>query len=78
MTILVFVLALWLPLVTLAKVTSAIILIVFALVNLTLLVIRIRESRTEEGVALGAKELLPVIGLLTCVAFLVFQGAAIC
>lgn len=78
MTILVFVLALWWPLGTLAKLTSAIILVVFALVNLTLIVIRLREARSDLGPALRTRDVLPVIGLVACIAFLLFQAAAIC
>ena len=76
--LIVFTLALWLPLDTLAKVTSAIILVVFGLVNLALIVIRMREIRSEDDLPLRASDVLPVIGLLACAAFLVFQASAIC
>jgi APA family basic amino acid/polyamine antiporter len=77
MAILVLALALWLPLGTLAKITSAIILVVFAMVNLTLIVLRVRESRSTLGPSLGVRDVLPVIGLFACAAFLAFQGSEV-
>lgn len=76
--VIIFALALWLPLDTLAKVTSAIILLVFAMVNLALIVIRLREARSGDDMPLRVRDVLPVIGLLACLTFLVFQAAAIC
>jgi len=67
--------ALWLPLTTLARVTSAIILVVFALVNASLFVIRVRESRSSDGDRLRYRDAIPVLGVLACLAFLVFQAS---
>ena len=70
-TLAVLVLALWLPLVTLAKATSFIMLIAFSLINLSLVRIKRREPRT------GGKFIAPVwvpwAGLLTCGSFVLFQ-----
>ncbi len=60
--------ALWLPITTLAKTTSSLILIVFSLVNLSLLVLNYREKNTG---AMG--KLIPAIGAFLCVSFLAFQ-----
>lgn len=60
--------ALWLPVSTLAKTTSSLILVVFTLVNLSLLVLNCREKRT--GVI---NKLIPAIGTCLCICFLAFQ-----
>lgn len=60
--------ALWLPITTLAKTTSSLILIVFALVNLSLLVLNYREKNTG---AMG--KLIPATGAFLCISFLAFQ-----
>ncbi|MDA8963069.1 amino acid permease [Pseudomonadales bacterium] len=64
----VWVLALGFPLVTLAKATSFIIITVFALVNLSLLVIRYREKPYRLF-----ELLLPLTGALLCLGLLVLQ-----
>jgi amino acid transporter len=72
--IMVLIPALLLPIETLAKITSSILLIVFALVNLALLVIKQRErgddkkDLTEPHVRYPA--LIPVIGFMLCLALL--------
>jgi amino acid transporter len=65
---LVVIFALWLPITTLAKTTSSLILVVFTLVNLSLLVLNCREKNW------GIPGLLaPTIGALLCISFLGFQ-----
>ena len=60
--------ALWLPITILAKTTTSLILVVFALVNLSLLVLNYREKNA--GV-MG--KLIPAIGAFLCISFLAFQ-----
>lgn len=67
----VLVLALWLPLVTLAKATSFIILIVFALVNLALVLVKRRVPKPA-GVRIFPLW-VPAAGFLTCTGFVLFQ-----
>jgi amino acid transporter len=70
-TLVVLILALWLPLVTLAKATSFIILVVFALINLALVRIKRREPRPN-----GIKVYpvwIPVAGFVSTTAFVLFQ-----
>ena len=88
-TALVLVLALWLPLVTLAKATSFIILIVFAIVNLALARIKFRSPTTPwmEEVELrrewqsrpqGVRVYplwVPIAGFITTTALVLFQTA---
>ncbi len=71
MTAIVLVLALWFPLVGLAQATSFIILLVFALVNLSLFIIKVRDPRPR-GVWLYPIW-IPVIGFLLCSCFVVFR-----
>ena len=72
MTAVVLILALWFPLVTLAQATSSIILVIFTLVNLALVVIKLRASEPPEG-APNYPLALPVIGLLTSGGFFLFH-----
>lgn len=68
---LVLVLALWLPLVTLAKITSFVILIVFALINLSLARVKRRNPRPS-----GLKiypAWIPIAGFLATSGLLLFQ-----
>lgn len=67
----VLVLALWLPLVTLAKATSFIILIVFALVNLALVFVK-RCAPVPAGVRVFPLW-VPAAGFLSCTGFVLFQ-----
>jgi len=60
--------ALWLPITTLAKTTSSLILVVFALVNLSLLVLNCREN--VKGIT---GKLIPAIGTCLCISFLAFH-----
>lgn len=70
-TAMVPVLAPWLPLVTLAKATSFIILIVFALVHLALVLVKRRAPRPA-GVRVFPIG-VPAAGFLTCTGFVLFQ-----
>jgi amino acid transporter len=72
-TITVLVLALWLPIVALAKATSTVLLAVYAVVNLSLLVVRWRgDPRQPAGPRFPLA--FPVIGLFTCIGFLLFHA----
>jgi amino acid transporter len=70
-TLIVLALALWLPLVTLAKATSFIIMIVFALVNLSLVRIKRRDPKPA-GIRVYPVW-IPVAGFLTATGFVLFQ-----
>ena len=71
MTSMMLVLALWLPLVTLAKLSSLITLSVFALVNLSLWRIKGREPQPDE--VPNIPRWLPMCGFLFSVLFILFQ-----
>ncbi|MCG6952705.1 MAG: APC family permease [Betaproteobacteria bacterium] len=71
MAVAVLLLALWLPLVTLAKATSAILLAVFTLVNLALVRIK-RRAPAPEG-ALALPLWVPVVALILTLAILGFE-----
>lgn len=63
--------ALWLPLITLAKIASFVMLIIFAMVNCSLILIKIRAPKPK-----GIKTfpfLVPVLGALLCVTILLWQ-----
>jgi amino acid transporter len=70
----VLVLALWLPLVTLAKSTSFLVLIVFSLVNLSLLRIKWRDPHPE-GLRV-VPQWIPAGGIITSLGLLLFQLTA--
>lgn len=70
-TAIVLCLALWLPLVTLAKATSFIILVVFALINLSL--VRIKRRHPRPAGIRSYPAWIPVAGFLTATAFVLFQ-----
>lgn len=74
MTLGVLLLALWLPLVTLAKATSFILLAVFTLVNLAL--IRIQRHAPAPADVLRVPRWVPVVALALTLAILVFQALA--
>ena len=67
-------LALWLPLVTLAKSTSFLVLIVFSLVNLSLLRIKRRDPHPE-GLRV-IPQWIPAGGIITSLGLLLFQLTA--
>lgn len=68
----ILVFALWLPLLVLAQVTSFITLFVFGLVNLSLLVIKIRQPHVDGGVHYPLW--IPLLGLLISIGFIVMQA----
>ncbi len=68
---LILVMALWLPLLTLAEITSLITLTVFSMVNLSLWRVKRREPRPAGVMAFPAW--LPVAGFFCSVSFIVFQ-----
>jgi len=74
----VLILALWLPLETLAKITSFIILLVFALVNLSLWVIKGREKEIatadKERHEVRYPRWVPLVGFLLCISFILVQS----
>lgn len=69
--------ALAFPIETLARITSAIILVVFSLVNLALLVIKRRDPGAGEDVSSEEEvrypALIPLIGFVLCLLFLLVQ-----
>jgi amino acid transporter len=74
-TFIVLVLALWLPIVTLAKITSLVILVVFSLVNLSLVLIKRREPAPP-----GMHELpswVPRVAFLCTAVFVLYQIAVL-
>jgi len=66
--------ALWLPLVTLAKITSFITLTIFSLINLALIRVKLRDPEPDGATVYPIW--IPVAGLLSNVAFLVYQYTA--
>jgi amino acid transporter len=68
---LVLALALWLPLVTLAKATSFLVLVVFSLVNLSLL--RIKRRAPHPAGLRVIPAWVPVCGIVTSLGLLAFQ-----
>jgi amino acid transporter len=71
-TALVLVLALWLPLESLAKMTSTVLLIVYGMVNMALWRIKGRKLTPPEGAPCYPRW-LPLTAALVCAAFLLFQ-----
>ncbi|HJN10571.1 MAG TPA: amino acid permease [Pirellulaceae bacterium] len=72
----VLLLALWFPLIWLAKATSTILLIIYALVNLSLLVIK-RRHPDPQGEGPRYAIWLPLLGFTSCVMFLVFHAVSV-
>jgi amino acid transporter len=67
----VLVMALWLPVETLARVTSLLLLVVFALINLALWKIQRNPDLGQAG--FSVPHWIPVAGFATAVAFLSYQ-----
>ena len=65
--------ALWLPIELLAKTTSFIILIIFALVNLSLSVIKWKETQQPVDIYMRIPVFIPAAGFLLCVSFILLQ-----
>ena len=78
-SVVVLVLALWLPIVTLAGITSVVVLVTFTLVNLALLRLKMQERKRAEVVASGIVVPLavPMTGALLCVGFVLMQLPAL-
>ena len=72
MTGVILVLALWFPLVPLAQMTSTLILVIFSAVNLSLIVIKVREKSPPEG-GPNYPLALPLLGLTSSSGFLLFR-----
>ncbi len=72
MSTIVLVLALWLPLESLARMTSAIMLVNFTLVNAALARLKIRRVEAPDG-SVQFPIAVPVLGALLCAAFLGIQ-----
>jgi amino acid transporter len=70
--LLLLVMALWLPLETLAKATSYFLLVVFALVNLSLW--RLKRRTTQPAGIINVPAWVPVCGCLASAAFVLVQG----
>lgn len=70
-TLIILILALWLPMVKLAELTSLLILIIFSLMHLSL--IRLKTSNTPVGANVKQYSIaLPIIGLVTNASFVAF------
>lgn len=67
--LLIFAFAVWLPLVTLARLTSSILLLVFLLVNTSLW----RLKREDRLVPIASLPSAPLLGMVLCISLLVFQ-----
>lgn len=64
--------ALWLPLTTLAKLTSFLMLIIFSAVNISLILIKRKQNTPAEDV-ISVPWLVPVFGLVLTLLFIVIQ-----
>jgi amino acid transporter len=67
--VIIWLFAVWLPLVTLAKITSFVIIIVFSLVNFSLAMIYWRETGSSR-----IKALIPLFGGALCLFLLALQS----
>lgn len=69
--LIIYILALWLPIMTLAELTSLFILIIFSLMHLALLVIKKKQPKPSENIRRYHFS-LPLIGLITNTGFIAF------
>jgi APA family basic amino acid/polyamine antiporter len=69
--------ALWLPLVTLASITSAIMLVIFALVNLSLLKVKKAETVQGEAPSFQVWRWVPLAGLVINLCLLAYETALV-
>ncbi|ALE52828.1 MULTISPECIES: amino acid permease [Candidatus Thioglobus] len=69
--LIIYVLALWLPIMTLAELTSLFILIIFSLMHLALLVIKAKQPKPSKNIRRYHFS-LPLIGLITNTGFIAF------
>ena len=70
-TAIILILALWLPLITLAKITSLITLLIFAMVNLSLWIIKYRQPAPEEARVFSLW--IPITGFFVTIIFILLQ-----
>lgn len=70
-TLVILILTLWLPIVTLAELTSLFILVIFSLMHLSLIRIKTKNKNTEKGIR-QYPIAIPIIGLVTNVGFVIF------
>jgi APA family basic amino acid/polyamine antiporter len=75
-TMFVLVLAIWFPIVPLAKATTTILLVVFALVNASLLVVKIRKIPAPENCP-DYPLVLPLLGTTACLGFVVLKFSSL-
>lgn len=68
--------ALWLPVVTLAQLTSSIMMLVFALVNISLLSVKTHASRDASAPAFSVPRWVPLTGLIANLCLLGYQIVA--
>jgi amino acid transporter len=69
--------ALWLPLVTLASITSAIMLVIFALVNLSLLKVKKAGTFEDEAPSFQVWRWVPLAGLVINLCLLAYQATTV-
>ena len=70
----ILILALWFPLVRLAETTSFIILIIFSLINLSLVIIKRRGPHPDQAVTYPI--VIPIIGFILCSSFIILRVIA--
>ncbi|MFA7681780.1 MAG: amino acid permease, partial [Candidatus Peribacteraceae bacterium] len=75
LTLIVLLLALWLPLMALAQVTSLVILVVFAIVNLSCVIIKVRKPHPRNVQTYPI--IIPILGFCFIVIFLVSRAAVL-
>lgn len=68
-----WVMAIAFPIVVLAKITSFIILTIFALISLSLCMIKIRDKTNRQAYYLRVSLLVPIVSFLFCFSFIVLQ-----
>lgn len=73
MTLIVLALALCFPLVTLAGITSLVMLFVFSVVNFSLIVIKVKERETPSGLRCTYPLLFPFLGFFSCLFLILSQ-----
>ncbi len=72
-SIILLAIAIWLPIVMLAKITSFVILTIFALVNLSLCVIKLRHFQDGTKGYINIPVIVPVLGVILCLGFILLQ-----
>ena len=71
-SMLILIMALWLPIETLAKITSFLIFLIFASINLALWRIKQKEAKHPDQI-INIPMWVPIAGALTSIAFVIFQ-----